>query len=560
MANTFFYASVIWGVIAPNLMFGPASMFNAINYFLVDFILPIPSDYLKKVYLNTWMYQARIPVMLAAISMVPPAKSYHYTNWLAVGLVFQYFVRKYHNAWHLRFTYVMSAAFESGAAFMGLLSFFVFTIRDVGFPIWWDFQRFHLSEAGTFFTGWAAHYLPFFFVDRVLYMHHYLPSLYFSILVTSSILPGISGFLLRPARFAVFTTLLLLTVATFLRLAPLSYGSEMSREKCEAVAGWVSPSKGYFNNLLDCSLAPWAAERPKLLSVLKKQRKADKVLSKRQRQEAKTVDDQGRPQPTKNADNPAGTTTAAAANNFMTTEPVIVLLSDTTASPSAPLLSGTGKNNRLSATKPLPKIPAPVLPMHLPPVKRRLPVPDIALLPYQRPPQLWDRETQAQMMQWEDLNLYEQLQIQQLVSGNYQKVNNDEDNEFSEEDEVVRSVDGQEQDQNQNRSGDAREDAFVQRQQDESLLGANNNNQVPCLNPLSAKQLNQDTTSKPATEADAEIDRVLSQFQEHNRQAAVLAAAAYHQIRISAEQLQIEDDEADSHEETLIDRPNRRRE
>ncbi|KAF9297372.1 hypothetical protein BGZ91_010121, partial [Linnemannia elongata] len=31
-ANTFYSASVIWGVIAPNLMFGPTSIYNAINY------------------------------------------------------------------------------------------------------------------------------------------------------------------------------------------------------------------------------------------------------------------------------------------------------------------------------------------------------------------------------------------------------------------------------------------------------------------------------------------------------------------------------------------------
>ncbi|KAG0275170.1 hypothetical protein BGZ96_003900, partial [Linnemannia gamsii] len=39
--------------------------------------------------------------------------------------------------WHLRFTYVLSAAFDSGVAFMGLLSFFLFGIRGVRFPTWW---------------------------------------------------------------------------------------------------------------------------------------------------------------------------------------------------------------------------------------------------------------------------------------------------------------------------------------------------------------------------------------------------------------------------------------
>ncbi|KAK3842625.1 MAG: Dolichyl-phosphate-mannose-protein mannosyltransferase-domain-containing protein [Linnemannia gamsii] len=461
-----------------------------------------------------------------------------------------------------------------------------------------EFQRFHLSDAGTFFTGWALHYLPFFFVDRVLYMHHYFPSLYFSILLTSSILPGLSGFLSRPVRFALLTFALLLTIVTFLRLAPLSYGSEMSREKCEAVGTLVSPRRrrggGYFNNELDCSLAPLMTDRPKLLSLMRRQAIAEKALSKRQRQEVKTIDGQGRPLPTKNADSAAVTTTAAAANHFMTTEPV--LPGDTAASSSTPgngvpLLSGTnsGKTNRLSVTKPLPKIRAPVLPMHLPPFKRPLPVPDIVLLPYQRPPQLWDRETQAQMMQREDLNLYEKLQIQQLVSGNYLKVNNGEDGVLSDEKEgeemkkvieeqrVMKNEDGSNQEQQQqhnqaqDRNRDGRKDAFVeqqqqydqlrppQQQQNEKVSGANDNNQPPSPVLPAAEHLHQENAN---ADSDAEIDRVLSRFQERNLQANVLAAAAYHQIHIPTEQLQVEDDGVDSNVNNnynvAIDRINRR--
>ncbi|KAF9548474.1 hypothetical protein EC957_006287 [Mortierella hygrophila] len=137
-AKTFFSASVIWGVVSPNLMFGPSSMYNSINYFfLIGFVLPIPFYYLKKAFPNTWLDYVHIPVLLAATGMMPPAQAYHYTNWLAIGFAFQYFARRYHPEWHLRFTYVMSAAFDSGVAFTGLLSFFIFTIRGVGMVDWW---------------------------------------------------------------------------------------------------------------------------------------------------------------------------------------------------------------------------------------------------------------------------------------------------------------------------------------------------------------------------------------------------------------------------------------
>ncbi|KAF9926403.1 hypothetical protein FBU30_004003 [Linnemannia zychae] len=137
-ANTFYSASVIWGVIAPNLMFGPTSIYNAVNYFFViGFLLPIPFYFFKKWFPNTWLDNVHIPIMFAATGMMPPAQAYHYTNWLALGFAFQYFARRYHSEWHLRFTYILSAAFDSGVAFFGLLSFFIFGIRGVSFPEWW---------------------------------------------------------------------------------------------------------------------------------------------------------------------------------------------------------------------------------------------------------------------------------------------------------------------------------------------------------------------------------------------------------------------------------------
>ena len=36
----------------------------------------------------------------------------------------------------------------------------------------------------VFVCGFILHYLPFFLMGRVLYLHHYYPSLYFSIFVT----------------------------------------------------------------------------------------------------------------------------------------------------------------------------------------------------------------------------------------------------------------------------------------------------------------------------------------------------------------------------------------
>jgi OPT family small oligopeptide transporter len=136
--RTFYSASVIWGVISPNRMFGPSSIYNSVNYFfLIGFLLPLPFYYLKKKFPNTWVEQIHVPVMLASTGMMPPASPYHYVNFLVIGFLFQYFMRRYRNDWHLRFTYIASASFDTGVAFMGLFCFFIFQIRGVKKPVWW---------------------------------------------------------------------------------------------------------------------------------------------------------------------------------------------------------------------------------------------------------------------------------------------------------------------------------------------------------------------------------------------------------------------------------------
>ncbi|KFH72326.1 OPT family small oligopeptide transporter [Podila verticillata NRRL 6337] len=129
-ANTFYSASVIWGVIAPEKMFGSTSIYNAINYFFIlGFLLPIPFYYLKKFYPNSVLEFIHVPVLLAATGMMPPRSG--------LPLHQLFFARRYHPDWHLRYTYILSAAFDSGTAFMVLTMFFAFTMTGTKFPHWW---------------------------------------------------------------------------------------------------------------------------------------------------------------------------------------------------------------------------------------------------------------------------------------------------------------------------------------------------------------------------------------------------------------------------------------
>ncbi|KAF9206587.1 hypothetical protein BGZ59_011602, partial [Podila verticillata] len=101
---------------------------------------------------------------------------------------------------------------------------------------------FYAVASGTFYAGWAIHYFPFFFMHRQLFLHHYLPALYFSILLLVSRIDRV--FQRWPTRGRYLAGLLLLAAAvlSWHCLAPLAYGTDFSsRSKCEKIrslGGW----------------------------------------------------------------------------------------------------------------------------------------------------------------------------------------------------------------------------------------------------------------------------------------------------------------------------------
>ncbi len=81
--------------------------------------------------------------------------------------------------------------------------------------------------------GWCYHYLPFFLMGRQLFLHHYLPALYFAILLFSVTFDLACRFL--PNKFRLVLLLLVSSTAiyVFRMRAPLTYGSEWTRSQCE---------------------------------------------------------------------------------------------------------------------------------------------------------------------------------------------------------------------------------------------------------------------------------------------------------------------------------------
>jgi len=91
---------------------------------------------------------------------------------------------------------------------------------------------------GFLFLGWALHYLPFFLMERQLFLHHYLPALYFSILLLAGMFDVVTGALRPRVRLQIAGVILIVAIATFAYFSPLAYGNNWTRSKC-VKAQWV---------------------------------------------------------------------------------------------------------------------------------------------------------------------------------------------------------------------------------------------------------------------------------------------------------------------------------
>ncbi|KAG0097936.1 hypothetical protein BGZ93_001569, partial [Podila epicladia] len=95
-------------------------------------------------------------------------------------------------------------------------------------------REYYELTGGFFFMAWAFHYLPFFLMGRQLFLHHYLPALYFAILLLSVTFD--LGFRFLPSRARVLAVILIASAAihVFRMMSPLTYGFEWTRSQCEA--------------------------------------------------------------------------------------------------------------------------------------------------------------------------------------------------------------------------------------------------------------------------------------------------------------------------------------
>ncbi|KAJ1679901.1 hypothetical protein EV182_001092 [Spiromyces aspiralis] len=109
----------------------------------------------------------------------------------------------------------------------------------------------YLESTGWFCLSWLMHYFPFFIMGRQLFLHHYLPALWFAILALVSTLDLFTLRASRRVRQAVFGLVLLWAIRMYFQYGHLAYGTTWDRKGCER-------SKWFSTWDYDCKRAPIA--------------------------------------------------------------------------------------------------------------------------------------------------------------------------------------------------------------------------------------------------------------------------------------------------------------
>ncbi|TPX35203.1 dolichyl-phosphate-mannose---protein mannosyltransferase [Synchytrium endobioticum] len=92
-----------------------------------------------------------------------------------------------------------------------------------------------LSHVVFLYFGWVLHYVPFFLPKRQLFLHHYFPALYFSILLLAACFDLLASKSPRSLKYLAVLILTCISSYVYIRYAPMTYGLHMDPNHCESL-------------------------------------------------------------------------------------------------------------------------------------------------------------------------------------------------------------------------------------------------------------------------------------------------------------------------------------
>ncbi|KAJ3105608.1 hypothetical protein HDU96_008480 [Phlyctochytrium bullatum] len=125
--NVFINAGAIWGAIGPARFFGPGSTYQwTLIGFAVGLVLAVIPWLLHKKFPNSYWHLVNVPLIVVFPGTGAGGNRSEMITPLLIGIIVNYFVKKYRHAWWKKYAYVMSAALDSGLAITLTLTFVCF--------------------------------------------------------------------------------------------------------------------------------------------------------------------------------------------------------------------------------------------------------------------------------------------------------------------------------------------------------------------------------------------------------------------------------------------------
>ena len=105
---------------------------------------------------------------------------------------------------------------------------------------------------GFLFMAWGLHYFPFFLMARQLFLHHYLPALYFAILLFCAVFDVSTANIKSRIRFQVAAAFIVIAILCYSFFNPLTYGGMWTKAKCNRakwVKSWDFACNDFYDNV-----------------------------------------------------------------------------------------------------------------------------------------------------------------------------------------------------------------------------------------------------------------------------------------------------------------------